>query len=98
MINQIKLILSVLLILCLFDMPYGYYQFVRLAAGISFAYFAYAAYEDKKQPKMLLYVGLALLFQPFFKIALGRELWNVVDVLLAIGLLTSTILSKSKKY
>jgi hypothetical protein len=95
--NQIKLILSILLLVCLFDMPYGYYQFVRLAAGISFAYFAYAAYEDKKQPTMILYVGLALLFQPFFKIALGRELWNVVDVLAAIGLIISTILSKSKK-
>ena len=95
--NQIKLILSVLLLVCLFDMPYGYYQFVRLAAGISFAYYAYAAYEDKKQPTMLLYVGLALLFQPFFKIALGRELWNVVDVLVAIGLIVSIFLEKNRK-
>jgi hypothetical protein len=78
-------------------MPYGYYQFVRLAAGISFAYFAYVANEDKKQPTMLLYFGLALLFQPFFKIALGRELWNVVDVLVAIGLIVSIFLEKNRK-
>jgi len=32
---------------------------------------------------------LALLFQPFFKISLGRELWNVVDVIVGIGLLIS---------
>ena len=30
---------------------------------------------------------LALLFQPFYKIALGRTIWNIVDVIVAIGLL-----------
>jgi len=30
---------------------------------------------------------LALLFQPFFKISLGRTLWNIVDVIVGIGLL-----------
>lgn len=94
---QLKLILSILLLLCLFDMPYGYYQFVRLAAGISFAYFAYAAYEEKKEIQVLLYIGLAILFQPFLKIALGRELWNIVDVLVAIGLVISIIKIKLKK-
>ncbi|MBP6040161.1 MAG: hypothetical protein KA523_08190 [Flavobacterium sp.] len=93
----IKLILSILLLLCLFDMPYGYYQFVRLVAGISFAYFAYAAYEEKKEIQVLLYIGLAILFQPFLKIALGRELWNIVDVLVAIGLVISIIKIKLKK-
>ena len=29
--------------------------------------------------------ALALLFQPFIKIALGRLIWNVVDVVVAVG-------------
>lgn len=95
--HQLKLIISILLLLCLFDMPYGYYQFVRLVAGISFAYFAYTAYEEKKEIQVLLYIGLAILFQPFLKIALGRELWNIVDVLVAIGLVISIIKIKLKK-
>jgi hypothetical protein len=33
---------------------------------------------------MIIYGGLALLFQPFFKIALGREMWNIVDVVVGI--------------
>ena len=32
--NTIKIILAILLFLCLADMPYGYYQFVRFAAMI----------------------------------------------------------------
>lgn len=95
--HQLKLILSILLLVCLFDMPYGYYQFVRLVAGFSFAYFAYAAYEEKKEIQVLLYIGLAILFQPFLKIALGRELWNIVDVLAAIGLVATVFLDKNKK-
>ena len=35
----------------------------------------------------ILYVILAVLFQPFFKLALGREMWNGVDVLVAILLI-----------
>lgn len=31
--------------------------------------------------------ALALLFQPFIKIALGREMWNVVDVAVALALI-----------
>ena len=38
---------------------------------------------------MIIYGSLALLFQPFFKIALGRVIWNIVDVIVGIGLLVS---------
>ena len=78
-----------MLFLCLADMPYGYYQFVRLAGLIGFALLAYQANQEGKQTEMIIYVGLALLFQPFFKIALGRQLWNIVDVVVGIGLLIS---------
>ncbi|WP_407654237.1 DUF6804 family protein [Chitinophaga sancti] len=32
---------------------------------------------------------MALLFQPILKIALGRELWNIVAVIVAVGLMLS---------
>jgi hypothetical protein len=87
--NIIKIILALLFFTCLADLPYGFYQFVRFAAMVGFAVLAYQAHEKDNQAEMIVYGALALLFQPFFKIALGRELWNVVDVLLGIGLLIS---------
>jgi hypothetical protein len=75
--------------LCLADMPYGFYQFVRFAGLIGFAILAYQANEQGRQTEMIIYGGLALLFQPFFKIALGRQMWNIVDVVVGIGLLIS---------
>lgn len=73
-------------------MPYGYYQLVRFAGLIGFAILAYQANKKDRKTEMIIYGGLALLFQPFFKIALGRELWNIVDVIVGIGLLISTFL------
>jgi hypothetical protein len=32
---------------------------------------------------------LSALLQPFLKIALGREVWNIVDIFFAVGLLGS---------
>ena len=87
--NAIKTVLAILLFLCLADMPYGFYQFVRFAGLVGFAILAYQANEQGRQTEMFIYGGLALLFQPFFKIALGRQMWNIVDVIVGIGLLIS---------
>lgn len=92
--KAIKIILAILLLLCLADMPYGYYQFVRFAALIGFAILAYEANQQNKQTEMIIYGSLALLFQPFFKIALGRDLWNMVDVIVGVGLIISVISNK----
>lgn len=94
--KTIKIILAIIFFLCLLKMPYGYYQFVRFSALVGFAVLAYQANQQEKQTKMLIYGALALLFQPFFKIALGRELWNVLDVLVGIWLVLS-LFGNSKK-
>ncbi len=94
--NTIKIVLAILFFLCLADMPYGFYQFVRFAGLVGFAILAYQANEQGRQTEMIIYGGLALLFQPFFKIALGRQMWNIVDLVVGIGLLIS-IFMKPKK-
>ena len=70
-------------------MPYGYFQFVRFAGLIGFGILAYQSLQQVRQTEMIIYGGLTLLFQPFFKISLGRQIWNIVDVVVGIGLLIS---------
>jgi hypothetical protein len=94
--SAIKIVLAILFFLCLADMSYGFYQFVRFAGLIGFTVLAYQSNQQGKQLEMIIYGGLALLFQPFFKIALGRQIWNLVDIVVGIGLLIS-ILIKSKE-
>ncbi len=85
----IKVVLAVLFFLCLIDMPYGFYQFVRFTALIGFGILAFKANENDKQTKMIIYGALAMLFQPFFKITLGRDLWNIIDIVVGVGLVIS---------
>ena len=93
----IKIVLAFFLLLCLFNMPYGYYQFVRFAATAAFAYLAFSANEQNKKNEVFVYIALAILFQPFVKIALGRTIWNIVDVVVGVGLLISLITTKKEQ-
>jgi hypothetical protein len=91
----IKIVLAILLFLCLLDMPYSFYQFVRFVALIGFAILAYQALQENRQTEVIIYALLAILFQPFFKIALGRDLWNVVDVI--VGLVVSIFIKQKTR-
>jgi hypothetical protein len=96
MVRVIKIAMAILMFLCLLDMPYGFYQFVRFVALIGFGILAYKANEESENTEMIIYGGLALLFQPFFKIALGREIWNIVDVIVGIGLIASLFMNRTE--
>jgi hypothetical protein len=94
--NLTKLALATLLLICLFHMPYGYYQLVRFIAVVGFAILAYYEYERNNIPMVIVYVGLMVLFQPLATIPLGRQVWNFVDVVVAAGLAGSIFVKNSK--
>lgn len=93
----VKLVIAVLLLLCLADMPYGFYQLVRFVATAVFAYLSYDYFKVKREGMGVLFAALAVLFQPFFKVALGRAIWNAVDIIVAILLFYFIIQSFQKK-
>lgn len=84
--NPLKLIMALLLAACLLPLPYGYYSLLRIVAMAVFAYMAYVYNQRKVMPLAFTFGALALLFQPFIKIALGRGLWNIIDVAVAVFL------------
>lgn len=83
----ICIIVAVMLLLCLFHLPYGFYTLVRFLAMVAFAYLAYLEFKSNHIDRMVVFIVLAVLFQPFAKIALGRVMWNIVDVAVAAYLL-----------
>ncbi|WP_412466652.1 DUF6804 family protein [Pedobacter sp. KLB.chiD] len=95
--NKIKLFLALLLLICLENMPYGYYQLIGFLVMMGFGILAYRTYSKGHLNVAIIYTALAVLFQPIFKIAFGRYLWNIIDVLVAIGLILS-IYRKTKIY
>ena len=91
------LILSVILLLCLLPMPYGYYMVVRFASMVAFGVMSYQHIQEKQTAWAITFGALALLFQPFIKVALGRTMWNIVDVIVAILLIVLWIKERKTK-
>ena len=81
--KYIGLIIAMLLLLCITSMPYEYYELVRYLTTILFFWMAFKAYRTKNENLTFVYVAIAILFQPFFKITLSKVIWNVIDVIVA---------------
>lgn len=96
MVKIIKIILSIFLFLCLFSMPYDYYELVRFVELIGFIVLAYEANKADKLNETIIFITFAFLFQPIFKIPLGRTIWNAIDVLIGFGLIISIYNQKNK--
>ena len=85
--KQLYLFLAAMLLLCLAPMPYGYFMLVRFVMTVACGWLAYQYYQGQKTVGTWVFGILALLFQPMYKIALGRTVWNIVDVIVAIFLI-----------
>lgn len=94
LMNLVYLILAAMMLLCLAPMPYGYYMLVRFVAMVTFSVMAYQYYMRRKVAASCIFGVLALLFQPIYKIALGRVTWNVIDVLVAGLLIALFVMEK----
>ena len=91
--QTIKIVLTVIFIGCLFDWSYGYYQLVRFLGMVGFGILAYDNYEKNKS-WFIIWLSSAILINPIFKIALGRELWNIIDIIWAILLIASIFIER----
>lgn len=56
----------------------------------------YYSYDDNKKVKVIIYIYLALLFQPFIEVALVETIWYMVDVIASGGFIIS-LFAKPKK-
>lgn len=61
---------------------------------VAFGLLAYQFFTKHKMVATTVFCVLALLFQPIYKIALGRVTWNFIDVLVAVLLIALYVLEK----
>ena len=63
-LNIIKIVLSALFLLCLFDWQYGFYQLVRFLGMIGFGILAFNDYEKDKN-WLVVWISSLILINPF---------------------------------
>ncbi|MCZ2129662.1 MAG: hypothetical protein LC109_05280 [Bacteroidia bacterium] len=79
----------VLIIAATTKQQYSYYSFIRLVVLATAIYFAYKAYS-KQQIGLVIYFAIAaILFNPFKLFWFQKEIWHLIDwIVAAITLLT----------
>ena len=63
---------------------------------VGFGILAFNIYKINKI-WFLIWFSSAILINPIFKIALGRELWNIIDIIWAILLIASIFVNREIK-
>ena len=86
---------AVALIVALADLPYGYYTLLRITVTICAGVLVYTTYQSRGTltPAILLFGGIALLFNPLVPIYLTREIWTPIDIAVAIVFVSHLVLS-----
>lgn len=86
---MVRYIAAVLLLVALTDMPYGYYTFLRWVVFGTAVWMLILVAEFETRWKVA-FAAIAVLFNPLFPVALGRQAWALVDLLTAIAFAVST--------
>lgn len=92
----VSIVLAVVLLLCMLPLPYGAFVLVRLLTTIICGYLAYDFYQKGDTVRCVVAAVVAIVFQPFAKITFGREIWQVIDVIVALMLFGSVIWDRVK--
>ena len=96
-IELVKLIAAIILFICPFDMLYWFYDIVRTLALIGFGFLAFVAFKRKKNIEAIVFICLAILFQPILKIHLTKAIWIVIDLVVGIWLIISLFTNGKKE-
>lgn len=83
----IKIIIAALLIGCLFNVPFGYFQFIRVAGFLGFTYLAVIEFENNRTITGIFTASSAIILNPIFKIHFSRRTWNDIDLVIVFGLI-----------
>lgn len=89
-----RLVCAGMLVWALARHPYGYFQLLRIVVIGVCAFGIYCAVEWKKTGWAWVFGVLAILFNPLVPIALGRQIWKWVDVVVAIFLVATIFLMR----
>lgn len=89
--KNIAIVISVaLLFLAMIEgWPYGFFTLLRLVVFGTTVYLSWLAYKSKRQSWIWIFGFIALVFNPLIPLHLGRDLWIVIDLLVAVFLIIS---------
>lgn len=92
----LKSILAIMLLLCLLHMPYGYYEVVRISVMVVLGILSYEYFQQGNKSLAIVAMAAVVIFQPFVKFYIGKDIWHILDILLAAFLVITAYLESKK--
>lgn len=87
--NWFKILAILFLLGALGDHPYGYYQFLRWIIMAVGGYLTFLAYNSERKIWVWIFGLITLLFNPIIPFYLSKDVWQFIDVIVAIIFLIS---------
>jgi len=91
------LITSALLLIAVAPMPYGYYQFIRIAITLVASINAFELYNKNKSTLLIVFVLISILYNPIIPIHFSKETWMPINLITAVFFGVVTLVSKNKE-
>lgn len=90
-----------LLLVAIFDLPYGYYTFLRLIITASSVFIIWLTWKYQRKHKeiwAIIYVTLILLYNPIAPVRLSKEIWIIINIITVVFYMANVIyLWRSKR-
>jgi peptidoglycan/LPS O-acetylase OafA/YrhL len=73
---------AIVLVVAVLPLPYGYYTFTRIATCLACGILAWPCFASRPPAPIwgILFVGIAILFNPLIPIYLKRQTWFWIDL------------------
>ena len=79
-----SVVIAFLLLIATLPLPYGYYMFLRWVTCGMAAFTAYIGYQWETKWALYVFIPIAILFNPIFPIHLTKEIWQPIDIVVAV--------------
>lgn len=99
--KNIRIFIAALLTIAIFDLPYGYYTFLRVVVCAAAAFGVYDAINllegAAKKVWATIFVLIAILFNPLVPVYLNKLTWAPIDLIVAVIFIISIFKVKKRR-
>ena len=88
----LKIILAIILTIGIFNMPYLYYKIIRWIIFLIVIELCATVIKQNNLKQFVGFVFLGTLFNPFIIVSFDKEVWQIINIILAIGLIIWSVL------
>lgn len=86
----------IMLLLAVGDWPYGYFILLRWVVTASAAFLVWFNHSTSRTKWTVAFAVIALLFNPIAPVHLDKESWVVIDIIVAVIFVISSLVIKRK--